>query len=70
MSKHDGHVLKYVMLGVDVEQDAVITPEGNIETTSDLSILKFADQDFLYCDTCEDRVVSGEDGLDENWEIR
>ena len=70
MSTHDGHQLKYVMLTTDIEQDARITEEGNVEVIGDISIIAFSGDHFIYCDTCEDRVVAGEGGLDELWEVR
>lgn len=68
--KHEGHKLKYVMLTTDIEQEARITPEGDVEVTGDISIIAFSGDHFIYCDTCEARVVAGEDGLDKEWEVR
>lgn len=70
MKNHDGHELKYVMLGTDIEQDARITEEGHVEVTGDISIINFSGDHFLYCDTCGERVTAGEDGLSEDWEVR
>lgn len=70
MKNHDGHQLKYVMRGTDIEQDAKITPEGDVEVTGEISIIAFSGDHFIYCDTCEERVTAGEDGLSEDWEVR
>lgn len=69
-TSHDGHVLKYVMFKANIEQDALITPEGNVEVNGDISILDFGDDHKVYCDTCEKFVNAGEDGLGEHWEVR
>jgi hypothetical protein len=72
MSKnlHEGHQLKYVMFNVNVDQDAVITEEGNIEVGEGLSLLDFGDDHRIYCDACEKFIHAGEDGLAEHWEVR
>jgi hypothetical protein len=70
MKNHDEHVLKYVMLTTDIQQDAQITEDGDVEVTGDISIIAFSGDHFIYCDTCEERIVSGEGGLDEFWEVR
>lgn len=58
------------MENTDIEQDAKITPEGDVEVLGEISILKFSGDHFIYCDTCEERLVAGEGGLDELWEVR
>lgn len=67
---HDGHVLKYVMFKANIEQDALITSEGNVEVSGDISILDFGDDHKVYCDTCETFISAGEDGLASDWEVR
>lgn len=70
MAKHDGHEIKYVMESTDIEQEARITETGDVEVLGDISIIRFSGEHFLYCDTCEERIRAGEDGLDELWEVR
>jgi hypothetical protein len=70
MKNHDEHVLKYVMLTTDIQQDAQITEDGDVEVTGDISIIAFSGDHFIYCDTCEERIMAGEGGLDEMWEVR
>ena len=67
---HDGHVLKYVMFQANIEQDAVITSEGNVEVSGDVAILDFGEDHRIYCDTCEKTISAGEDGLASDWEVR
>jgi hypothetical protein len=67
---HDGHVLKYVMLNTNVEQNAVITSEGNVEVSGPLVLLDFGQDNKVYCDTCEKFISASEDGLGEFWEVR
>lgn len=67
---HDGHALKYVMFGTNVEQNAVITSEGNVEVGGPLVLLDFGQDNKIYCDTCETFISAGEDGLASDWEVR
>lgn len=67
---HDGHALKYVMFNTNVEQDAVITSEGNVEVSGPLVLLEFGAETKIYCDTCESFIFAGEDGLAPDWEVR
>jgi hypothetical protein len=70
MSTHDGHVLKYVMFKANIEQDALITSEGDVEVSGDVSILDFGEDHIIYCDTCEETVHAGEGGLSSEWQVR
>lgn len=69
MSNHDGHQLKYAMFGVDIQQDAIINEDGDIEVVGDVAILKFSGETSIYCDTCQKTVRAGEDGLSEDWQV-
>jgi hypothetical protein len=68
--QHDGHVMKYVMFSTNVEQDAVITSEGNVEVQGPIVLLDFGQDNKIYCDTCEKFIHAGEGGLAEHWEVR
>jgi hypothetical protein len=70
MNKHDGHALKYVMFQTNIEQDAVITDEGDVEVHGEIVLLDFGQDHKIYCDTCEKFISAGEDGLSEEWQVR
>lgn len=68
--KHVGHQIKYGMTGVQTSQDARITPSGDVEVTGPVEIERINGDTFVYCADCDNRLLSGQDGLSEYWEVR
>lgn len=69
MSKHDGHDVKLVYTNVTVEHSAVLNADGDVVVKDHAEILRIDGDSFVHCDTCDERVYAGEDGLSDEWQV-
>jgi hypothetical protein len=66
--KHAEHELQYVLTNVTTVQSARITDSGDVETFTLPEVEDIHGDSFVYCLTCDDRVIAGQDGLAQEWQ--
>lgn len=68
MSDHTGHDLFYVYDRAVVQTPCTITPTGDVKVGEYFPSVVRVDGDcYIFCETCDQRVYSGEGGLARDW---
>lgn len=70
MSLHNSHDLVYVSTMCSAEAKCQITDEGDVKVLTGYEVTDIDGDTYVYCKTCHDQVVGGEDGLADDWMVR